>query len=238
MPTDRDQGKRPATESTLEEEMAHWHIEEAAWKVTQILRMLARHHLDPRTICEVGSGSGDMLAQLQPKLEAGCTFQGYELSSHAINYSQKKENERLHFKLMDIREETAAAFDLMLVMDVLEHIENCRGFLREIKPRAEYKIFQVALNISAQTVLRRQGLPDIRLIYGMRNTFTRDLLLQTFQQAGYELIDFFYTSPSIDLPTHVFKKRLMKIPRRVLFGLNQDLAARLLGGYRLLVLAR
>lgn len=73
--------------STLEEEMAHWHIEEAPWKVEQISRMLARHHLTPRQICEVGSGSGDMLRQLQARMDPECVFQGYELSSHAIDYS-------------------------------------------------------------------------------------------------------------------------------------------------------
>src|SRR5690242_10304134 len=102
--------------STLEEEMAHWHIEEAPWKVEQILHMLARHHLTPQQICEIGSGSGDMLKQLQSQMDPQCTFQGYELSPHAIDYSRQHENERLHFKLADIRAEPSAHFDLLLLM--------------------------------------------------------------------------------------------------------------------------
>lgn len=87
-------------------------------------------------------------------------------------------------------------------------------------------------------MLRKYGLLNIRLTYGMRNLFTRETLLQALKDTGYEIVDCFYTAPGTDLPTHVFKKKLMKIPRRLLFGLHPDLAVRLLGGYRLLVLAR
>lgn len=233
-----DNHNNPAlADAALQEEMEHWHIEEAAWKVQQILRMLQRQQLQPATICEVGSGSGDILQLLQPQLSHDCTLCGYDISPIAIQYARSKENDALSFKLKDIRNEPHTHFDLMLVMDVLEHIQDSLGFLRDIRTQAEYKLFQVSLNISAQTVLRKSGLLNLRRIYGMSNFYTRETLLQTLQDSGYTIIDSFYTTPGFDLPTHVLKKKLLKIPRHLLFTLNQDLAVRLLGSFRLLVLA-
>jgi ubiquinone/menaquinone biosynthesis C-methylase UbiE len=42
-----------------------WHVENSAWKAEQILTMLSKHNLTPQTICEVGCGAGEILAQLQ-----------------------------------------------------------------------------------------------------------------------------------------------------------------------------
>lgn len=215
-----------------------WHVEESPWKAQQILRMLKRQHLDPRMICEVGCGAGEILRQLQMQLDPECSFWGYDISPQAIEMAKTRENERLHFKVADILHETDAYFDLLMLMDVLEHIEDRYGFLRKLKPKAEYKLFHSSLTISLQTVLRSRGLLNVREVYGMVNYFTKEVFLQTLKDAGYEIIDCFYTTSCTDLPTHVLSKKLMKLPRRLMFALNQDLAARVLGGYRLLVLAK
>ena len=83
-----------------------------------------------------------------------CDFSGYDISPQAIARSKQNENERLHFAVAAIRKEADLHADLLLVMDVLEHIEDRYGFLRDLKLKAEYKIFQVSLTVSVQTVLR------------------------------------------------------------------------------------
>jgi hypothetical protein len=42
----------------------------------------------------------------------------------------------------------------------------------------------------------------------------------------------------IELPGKSFQSKLLIWPRKLLFGFNQDFAARLLGGYSLMVLAK
>jgi hypothetical protein len=227
-----------ASRGALEEEMEHWHIWEAPWKVERILRMLARHQLQPQTICEIGSGSGDILEQLQARLSPDCNFQGYEISPIAIQYSQQKQNGRLHFKLCDIRDEAEASYDVMLIMDVVEHLEHFLGFLREVRSKATYKIFQVSLTITAQGVLRKGGLPRMREVFGFRNLFTKEIFLQALRDTGYEIVDWFYTIPAVEVPSHQLRRKLMKIPRKLMFALSQDWTARTLGGCRLLVLAK
>jgi 2-polyprenyl-3-methyl-5-hydroxy-6-metoxy-1,4-benzoquinol methylase len=215
-----------------------WHVYESPWKAKQIIRMLKQNNLSPESICEVGCGAGEVLRQLQKQLDEKCTFWGYDISPQAIAMANTRTNEKLHFKLADILKEPPARHDLILVMDVLEHVEDRFGFLRGIQDRAEYKMFQVSLTISVQTVLRKNGLLKAREAYGMVNYFTKELLLQTFKDAGYEIVDCFYTTSCTDIPSKELVRNLVKYPRKILFALNQDAAARILGGYRLLVLTR
>ena len=51
-------------------------------------------------------------------------------------------------------------------------------------------------------------------------------------------MDHFYTPSPIELPNMAFRTHLANIPRKIAFSLHHNLAARLLGGYSLLVLAR
>jgi hypothetical protein len=137
-----------------------------------------------------------------------------------------------------IRQESDTFFDLIFVFDVIEHLEDYFSFLRDIKPKSQYKMFHVPLDLSAQTVLRRNGLLYTRDAYGHLHSFTKETALRSLEDTGYEILDYFYTCSSIELPTHVLRTRLLKIPRKLLFRLHKDIAARTIGGCRLLVLAR
>ena len=53
-----------------------WHVEESPWKAKQIMRMLAQSSIAPETICEVGCGAGEVLKQLQGKMDVTCSFWG------------------------------------------------------------------------------------------------------------------------------------------------------------------
>jgi len=51
-----------------------WHVEESPWKARQILRMLRKNHLAPKTVCDVGCGAGEVLRQLHEHLDGECMF--------------------------------------------------------------------------------------------------------------------------------------------------------------------
>lgn len=57
------------------------------------------------------------------------------------------------------------------------------------------------------------------------------------KDTGYEVVDYFYTNGS-ELPNRGWKADLLRIPRKLLFSLNQDLTVRILGGFSLMVLAK
>jgi 2-polyprenyl-3-methyl-5-hydroxy-6-metoxy-1,4-benzoquinol methylase len=118
-----------------------WHTDGSPFKVQQILRMLARMESKPTTICEVGCGAGEVLRLLQREVDGGCSFCGYDISPQAIEMCQSRADEKLQFKLMDIGLDQDAHFDLMLVLDVVEHIEDYFGFLAAIRSKSDFKIF-------------------------------------------------------------------------------------------------
>ncbi len=214
-----------------------WHVEESPWKARQILLMLDRNRLEPRTICDVGCGAGEVLRVLQECMRKDCSFSGYEISPQAFELCKARANERVHFKLADLREEKGAWFDLLLALDVIEHLEDYFSFLRDLKSKSAHKIFHIPLDLSVQTVLRRQGLLKRRDLHAHLHYFTKDTALRTLEDTGYDVLDYFYTPRSIEFASEPIQK-LLKPPRRLGFAIHKDLTARVLGGFSLLVLAR
>jgi SAM-dependent methyltransferase len=213
-----------------------WHVEESLWKAKQILRMLQRCHVTPKTVCDVGCGAGEVLKQLQESLDGECLFWGYEISPQAFEMCRSRANQRLEFKLADICQEKDIYVDLLLVLDVIEHVENYFAFLRNLRSKAFYKIFHIPLDLCAQTVSRQNGILKRRNLYAHIHYFTKETALRTLEDTGYTVRDYFYTPRMIDLPIDRLQK-ILKFPRRIGFALHPDLTVRLFGGFSLLVLA-
>lgn len=231
-----------------------WHADESPWKAKYVLQMIGRNKLAPTTICDVGCGAGEVLRLVHEGLAGRATCWGYDISPQAFARSRRLSSERLQFKLGDVRQEKDAHFDLLLLLDVLEHMEDCFGFLRDLKPKAEYKIIQVPLDISLRNVLLGR-LRDFRAAYGHLHYFTKELALEMLRDVGYEVIDYMYTSQRNSLgdvwienkhdPRNLARRlggfvarAVAALPSRALFAIDEDWAARLGGPWRLLVLAR
>lgn len=216
-----------------------WHVEKSPFKARQILKMIARNHLAPTTICEVGCGAGEILAQLQHAMNPSCTFWGYDISPQAIELAKGKENDRLHFKQGELPQE-ANAFDLLLLIDVVEHIEDCFSFLRNLQPKSEYKIIHFALDLTVESLLRPNALLGFRSTrghIGHVHYFTKNIAISMLEELGYKVLDAFYTRRPL-LPRESLKRKLFQVPRMMFYGMRKDLAVRVFGGYSLLVLAK
>jgi len=214
-----------------------WHVDESPFKAEQILRMLRKNRLEPKTVCEVGCGAGEVLKLLQERTDETCDLRGYDISPQALEMCRSRENERLRFTLGDLSQEEGAFFDLLLVLDVVEHVEDYFGFLRGIRPKGDLKIFHFPLDLSVQAVIRRRGLLIRRELYGHIHYFTRETALHSLEDTGYSVLDEFYTPRCIELAKETIQK-IASLPRRICFAIHEDLTVRILGGYSLLVLAR
>jgi len=218
-----------------------WCEEDSPWKAKQILTMIKKHNLRPRSICEIGCGAGEILNQLYGELPDYVSFTGYEISPHAFELSKGKIKERLQFYLRDFLKETNY-YDVLLVIDVVEHVEDYYNFLRVIRKRADYKIFHIPLDISVQKILVNTPMRR-RESFGHIQYFMKETAVATLEDTGYEIVDLFYTSILLDTPAksviYLFGKwglRISNILLRTIF--NEDLAVRLLGGHSLMVLAK
>ncbi len=212
-----------------------WHVEESPFKAKYIVKMLERNRLSPATICEVGCGAGEVLKQLQDKLGPGSEFWGYEISPAAYDLSQSRQNDKLRFKLADPTQESAT-YDLLLILDVVEHVEDYFGFLRKIRGLAPHKIFHFPLDLSVQAVIRKNGMLKRRDEHAHLHYFTKELALRALTDTGYQVQDAFYLPRSNEIgPT--LTQKVFRLPRALSYAVHHDLAVRILGGYSLLVLA-
>lgn len=128
-------------------------------------------------------------------------------------------------------------FDLCLCMDVIEHVPDYIEFTKSLRSKEHYKLFHIPLDISALSVLRGWPLLRSRKTVGHIQYFFKDTALATLSDAGYQIVDWFYTSGVVDHPPTT-KAKILRLPRLLLFRLSRDLAVRLLGGYSIMVLAR
>jgi len=214
-----------------------YHTEDSPWKARQILRMLERQSLPIRSVCEVGCGAGEILRQLQLQMPQETRFYGYEISPQAYGLCKERENERLTCRCEDLLSVETEPFDLLLCIDVFEHVEDYLGFLKRLKGKARYKMFHIPLDLSAQSVMRSRPLMVTRAGVGHLHYFTKDTALATLRDAGYEVIDHFYTAGGNEIGK-TMKSKLARLPRSLFYALQPDLAVRTLGGYSLLALAQ
>lgn len=212
-----------------------WHAEDSSWKAAQIASLLRDNRIMPATIAEVGCGAGGILSELASTFPAA-SFTGYEVSPQAYELCRMKERQGLSFKLSDISAESTS-FDCLLCIDVFEHVEDCFGFVRSIRSKAQYKVFHIPLDISALSVARRLMLDGHKTV-GHIHYYTRLSALAFLGDCGYEIVDERYTK-LFDYQTATSRKaRVLQSVQRAAHRISPHRATELLGGCSLLVLAR
>ncbi|MFZ2323395.1 MAG: methyltransferase domain-containing protein [Ignavibacteriaceae bacterium] len=215
-----------------------WDKEDSEWKAKQVLKILERNKIVPKKICEVGCGAGEILNHISLKLIGVSEYVGYDISPQAIELATAIKNDKLKFRNKDFLKEQNEIYDILLVMDVVEHVEDYINFLRELKGKAKYKIFHFPLDLSVLTVLNSSSLLDTRKKVGHIHYFTKDIVLEVLKDLEYEIIDYFYTDMSFVRPTDKLKIKLLLQLRKTGFRINKDITVKILGGYSLLILAK
>ncbi len=218
-----------------------WHAEDCPWKARQIKKIIDKNKLQPNSIAEIGCGSGSILDELskQPDLRGIC-FEGYDISPQAIEIAKKLENERIEFFQEDIlSEDNEKKFDILMVIDVFEHVPDYMGFVDKCKAKATYKIYHIPLDIHVSSVFRNSFIKN-RYTIGHIHYFTADSAISTLRDTGHEIIDSFYTNGAFG----VFKEHpkiktaVANLPRWLFSKFSVPFTARIFGGYSLLVLAK
>lgn len=212
-----------------------WHVEDSPAKAKNILKILKRNKLAPRSIGEIGCGAGEILRQLQMKMDKKCIFTGYEISPQAYQLCQKKINAKLKFKLRDILKEKGSSFDLILVLDVIEHLEDYFTFLRKIKAKSEYKIIQIPLEINLFHLIK-DSFSTFRDSVGHLHFFNDQMVFRILKETGYEIVDYLYAD-YLDYPNQPWLYKFLGLGRNLVFRINKSLGTRL-GGYSLTVLVK
>lgn len=214
-----------------------WHDEDSPWKAEQISKLLARSQVRFASVAEIGCGAGGVLAALAKRLPAGTRCHGFDISPQAIEIAKCRERRELSFSCEDglLSKEN---FDLLLIIDVVEHVRDYLGFMEACRGKAHYKVYHIPLDIHVSSVLRARFIVGRRTV-GHLHYFSAESALDTVEDTGHKVIDYIYTDGGVALaglhPS--FRRTVANLPRRLVGFFSPKLAARWFGGYSLLVLA-
>jgi SAM-dependent methyltransferase len=209
-----------------------WHENDATWKASHVLSLLGDRNFRPESIVDIGCGTGGVLEAIADALN-GTRLVGYDPSPQAIGLVERSKRVELR---VGTPEDVHEHYDLLLSLDVFEHVEDYIGFLRSLRPIADWFMFHIPLDISAQSVVRERPLLTVRSAVGHLHYFMRGTALAALETAGFEIACDKLLFPN-DMPGRRAKTRMANIPRNVGRRLSPQLSARILGGSTLLVLA-
>jgi predicted TPR repeat methyltransferase len=213
-----------------------WHEEDAIFKADHIERILRKHPVQFETVCEVGCGSGEILVQLQKRFTEVQKWVGYDISTDAIAIAGTKANDHLKFELQDIAlVEKSISFDVMLVIDVIEHLENYFSFLDSITEKSTYFIFHIPLDMCVWSLLREGILIESKKRVGHIHNFSEDFIKSILEDHGFRILAQLYTEPVAKVIS--VKYRIINLARKILYFFSPKFCSKTLGGYSIMVLA-
>jgi SAM-dependent methyltransferase len=214
-----------------------WDMEDSPWKAEKVFEILSEKGYNPTSVCEIGCGAGGVLAELR-RLFPKCELFGYEIAGDASHFWSQHAQANIHFEVGDFFELNKRSFDVLLLLDVIEHLESPFDFLNRLREFASSFVFHIPLDLSALNVFREKPLLDSRLKVGHIHYFTKELALSLLSECGYDVLNWRYTGAAFMSPKRNWKSRLASLPRRLAYSVNKDWGTRLFGGETLMVLAQ
>jgi SAM-dependent methyltransferase len=214
-----------------------WSLEDAEWKAGMVAGLLKASKVQFNSATEIGCGAGGVIHCLQQHYP-DAVFSGYDISPQAIALAKPFEQEKLHFYNEDFLQNETAKEDLVLVIDVVEHVPDFYGFLTKLKEKGRQFVFHIPLDMSCRTLLKPHVLQQQRQSVGHIHYFTKEQVWWALQDCGYTIRQWQYTKPRIDIDKpDSFKRAVKKVLRNFSFGISKNRSVKLWGGYSVLITA-
>ena len=216
-----------------------WHQEGSKYKADLVLEFIKKFQLPTGLLVEVGCGAGEVLAELAKSLPASSVLKGYDISPQAIQIAAKKATLQLSFYLDDYTQLNEPKADLVLVLDVVEHVDDVYSCLRRLRDKGRTFIFHIPLDMSCRTLLKPHVLLQQRTDVGHLHYFTEETMLWMLRDVGFNVEYLIYTKPDVDLvKPGSFKQWAKKVLRKLSYSINKKLSVKLWGGYSVSALAK
>jgi SAM-dependent methyltransferase len=215
-----------------------WHIEDSPWKAEQITKIVKSNQVTFKSAVEVGCGAGGVVYELA-KIFPEVQFSGFEISPQAAQFWSRHQRDNLKIELQDFLT-TSNHYDLLLLIDVFEHVPDYMGFLKSLSARSKYFVFNIPLDMHIVGLILDNQI-NARNKYGHLHYFSKATALQTLTDTGYKIVDYFYAPGFAGAPPESSRKtwqqRILHPFRTGIYSISPALSTKLLGGSSLMVLA-
>lgn len=213
-----------------------WHTEDSPYKASLVRESIKRNNVCFDTCADIGCGAGlvtEILAEYYPNTK----FVGYELSNDAKGFwGERKHLPNLSYTNTNLLD-SDIIYDLVMCLDVFEHIEDYFGFLRALKTKGKTFIFNIPLDMNVMKIITH-GIKYAREEVGHLHYFSEYSALKTLEDCGYKISYYKLSAAYLStLPRNI--RQLMILPFRLLsVAFGKSLAARIFGGISLVVYAK
>ena len=209
-----------------------WHASRAGWKAGHVIRGLEAVGVKPATLCDIGCGTALTLNAVASHFGLSHAV-GFEPSSDAPVHPETQAI--VERRQMGV-EATSDHFDVALMLDVFEHVEDYYGFIRSSGRVADHVVFHIPLDANLVTLVK-SGFMGPRDRIGHLHYYTPETALATLRDCGFKVLHWHFTKAGWDGPDRNPNSPL-NLVRRLLFALSPKLQQRLTGGLALLAVTR
>jgi SAM-dependent methyltransferase len=211
----------------------NWHQEDSSYKASFVKKSLKRNNISFRTCVDIGCGAG-LVTELLAKEYPNSKFKGCDFSPDAaLFWDQRTKLDNLEFSNADVTSRSDL-HDLIICLDVFEHVEDYYLFLRSIRSVGINFIFNIPLDMNVMKVLLN-GIKYTREEVGHLHYFNEYTALETLKDCGFRIKDSFLSTAFLSTPPRNLRQGLVLPFRIATLTLGKSIGARLFGGQSLVV---
>ena len=221
------------SDGTYREKNPDWHSQDATGKAVDVMPFIIRILDDcarPVRIADIGAGMGGVSEELnkllrQKRPDADVQFECFDLSPSAVEEGRRLFPD-LNFHCREVGD-ADGPWDVCLLIDVLEHLENPHAWLRKLRSKCRFVILRQPLQENFST-WRHANYRAQRSQWGHVSFFNERSFRCMAEAAGWEMQD-----TGLFLAGEYGQSRGTRIPlhRRLIMSLNRDWAAYIFGAY-------
>lgn len=223
-----------------------YHLEDSEFKAAGVVAALENLEMPSRLrICDVGCGAGGVVHHVAEMLnDSGHEVDravGYDISPRAISQGTML-FPNLEFHVGGATD-VPSGWDLILAMDVIEHLENYHKFLRDLRGKAALYAFHIPMELSALRALHQIEFAEAIEQSGHIHSFCETTALKTIESLGFVTVhrawtdvDYQQRRKAAERPG--WKRMLVNGVRSAIFRVCPSFAVALLGGKSLLLIFR